>query len=111
MDHNPDLRASDADREQAFQTLRAEVASGRITLDEFSDRVAHAYRARTVGDLQALTRDLPTPAPQPTSPAPASAITLPVVVIAAIALLVVLGVAVLLWMTVMMQHMGPMMGR
>lgn len=54
-----DLRASDADRERAVAVLRREVGTGRLTLDEFSERAAAAYAARTVGGLADLTRDLP----------------------------------------------------
>lgn len=53
------LRASDADRERAVAVLRREVGTGRLTVDEFSERAAAAYAARTVGGLADLTRDLP----------------------------------------------------
>jgi hypothetical protein len=39
--------------------LREAVAEGRLTLEEFSDRVGAAQAARTGQDLAALTRDLP----------------------------------------------------
>jgi len=39
--------------------LQQEVGTGRLTLGEFSDRSAAAYAARTVGDLDELTADLP----------------------------------------------------
>lgn len=61
------IRASDADRERIVTMLQEQVGTGRLTLDEFSERAAVAYRARTLGDLDALTRDLPTPPPRPTS--------------------------------------------
>jgi hypothetical protein len=53
------LRASDADREQTVTALRRHVADGRITVEEFSDRAAIAYAARTLGDLATITADLP----------------------------------------------------
>jgi hypothetical protein len=53
------IRASDAEREQAVAVLQREVGTGRLTLAEFSERSAAAYQARTVGDLAALTSDLP----------------------------------------------------
>jgi hypothetical protein len=53
------LRASDADREQAVAALRRHVADGRISIEEFSERSAAAYGARTFGDLDAVTADLP----------------------------------------------------
>jgi Domain of unknown function (DUF1707) len=51
--------ASDAEREATVERLRVAVADGRLTLDELSDRSEIAYRARTTGELSALTRDLP----------------------------------------------------
>ncbi len=55
----PELRASDADRERVVVQLRESSAQGRLTLEEFSDRVAKAYAARTGADLAVLVRDLP----------------------------------------------------
>jgi Domain of unknown function (DUF1707)/Cell wall-active antibiotics response 4TMS YvqF len=55
----PALLASDRQREQAIATLRDAVVEGRLTLDEYSDRVGIAVGARTTDDLAALTRDLP----------------------------------------------------
>lgn len=53
------MRASDADRERVVAQLQDQVGEGRLTLDEFSERTATAYRARTIGELADLTRDLP----------------------------------------------------
>ncbi|WP_159929746.1 MULTISPECIES: DUF1707 SHOCT-like domain-containing protein [Rhodococcus] len=61
----PFLRAADTDRNQIAITLEREVGTGRLTLDEYSDRIAAAYRARTLGELAALTSDLPPSAPAP----------------------------------------------
>jgi len=55
----PAVRASDAEREQAVSLLRQHVASGRLTLEEFSERIDAAYEARTVDELTALSADLP----------------------------------------------------
>ncbi|MBY6481071.1 DUF1707 domain-containing protein, partial [Rhodococcus sp. BP-266] len=55
------MRASDADRSRVVRALEREVGTGRLTLGEYSDRVAAAYGARTLGELAAVTRDLPTP--------------------------------------------------
>ncbi|HUA48125.1 MAG TPA: DUF1707 domain-containing protein [Solirubrobacteraceae bacterium] len=55
--------ASDAEREQSIVLLRDAVTSGRLTLEEFSDRVGHAQLARTDRELAALTVDLPAVAP------------------------------------------------
>lgn len=56
-------RASDADREQVVETLREAASEGRLDLDEFEERMTAAYAARTYGELDRLTRDLPGTAP------------------------------------------------
>jgi hypothetical protein len=63
------VRASDAEREEAARSLGAHLAAGRLTLDEFSERVDRAYRAQTVGELEALSADLPSDADRPPPPA------------------------------------------
>jgi Domain of unknown function (DUF1707)/Cell wall-active antibiotics response 4TMS YvqF len=55
----PALRASDADRERTVELLREHAAQGRLTLEEFTDRVSAAYLARTNDELEELARDLP----------------------------------------------------
>jgi class 3 adenylate cyclase len=55
-------RVADADRDRTVTVLREHVVDGRLTLDEFSERVGAALRATTRGDLIAVTADLPTPA-------------------------------------------------
>ena len=57
------LRASDDDREQVVDLLREHCAEGRLTPAELGERIDAAYGARTVGELEALTRDLPTRGP------------------------------------------------
>jgi hypothetical protein len=52
-------RVADADRDRAVTQLREHVVEGRLTLDEFSERVGSALQARTRGDLVALMADLP----------------------------------------------------
>ncbi|MFJ1593028.1 DUF1707 domain-containing protein [Kitasatospora albolonga] len=63
------LRASDADRDRIADILREAMAEGRLTADEHAERVDLVYRAKTVGELQPLVRDLPaspgTSAPRP----------------------------------------------
>jgi hypothetical protein len=53
------LRVSDADREQAVVALREHLLAGRLTLEEFSERVEAALRARFGGDLAQVQDDLP----------------------------------------------------
>src|SRR5579859_7060198 len=60
----PAMLASDAERQQAIVILRQAVVEGRLTLDEYSDRVGIAVGARTDQDLAALTRDLPERLPE-----------------------------------------------
>ncbi|MFH9679656.1 DUF1707 SHOCT-like domain-containing protein [Streptomyces globisporus] len=54
-----DIRASDADRDRIADILREAMAEGRLTADEHAERVDLVYRAKTVGELQPLVRDLP----------------------------------------------------
>lgn len=56
---SPSIRASDADRERVVEILRQHTAEGRITADEFDERMTAAYNARTMGALAELTTDLP----------------------------------------------------
>jgi class 3 adenylate cyclase len=59
------VRAADADRDRTVTLLRQHVVDGRLTLDEFSERVGLALRAQTQGDLLAAMTDLPAlPEPQ-----------------------------------------------
>ena len=54
------MRASDADREAVSDQLRDAHAEGRLTLDEFNERLDQSLAAKTLGELSAVTRDLPT---------------------------------------------------
>lgn len=56
---DPVLRASDDDRRRVIATLQRHTTAGRLTLDEFSERVRGVYAATTFADLTMLTRDLP----------------------------------------------------
>ncbi len=74
---DPNLRASDSDREAVAQQLRDHYAAGRITLDEFDERTTTTYAAKTFGDLDDLLVDLPATEVVPVAatrvPAPANA--------------------------------------
>jgi hypothetical protein len=59
MPGEPRLRASDADRERTVELLREHHAVGRLTADEFHERLDRAYAAKTRGDLDELLADLP----------------------------------------------------
>jgi hypothetical protein len=65
---DPDMRASDADRERLVEQLREHHAAGRLTLDEFEERMRQAYDSKTYGELRVLTRDLPVDLAQLTGP-------------------------------------------
>ena len=54
-----DMRAADADRDRVAELLREHCASGRLTAEELEERLDVAYRARRLGELEALTADLP----------------------------------------------------
>ncbi len=58
------VRASDADRDQVVEALATASAEGRLSPDEYSQRVDAALAARTHGDLAILTSDLPAERPQ-----------------------------------------------
>ena len=86
------LRASHADRERAIDVLKAAFAEGRLSQDEYTDRVGQAHASRTYADLGALVADLPVgpfgtlapapspaagPLPPPPVPAPPARLRLP----------------------------------
>ena len=53
------IRAADADRDRVVEVLNAAYGEGRLSKDEYDDRVGAALAARTYGDLDQLTADLP----------------------------------------------------
>ena len=73
------MRASDNDRQQVVDRLRAAFEDGRLRMEEFTERVGLAYQAVTYGDLVKLHSDLPAasskadPRPAPASAAPPAA--------------------------------------
>ena len=66
----PSQRVADADRDRTVTLLREHVVDGRLTLDEFSERVERALQATTRGELDAVMADLPAAAPGLPEPAP-----------------------------------------
>ncbi|MDI5970016.1 DUF1707 domain-containing protein [Streptomyces sp. SL13] len=54
-----DIRASDADRDRVAEILGEALAEGRLDPEEHSERIDAVYRAKTVGALEPLVRDLP----------------------------------------------------
>lgn len=53
------IRASDQDRDVVVSALREAFTAGRLTLEEFDERMTAAYASRTWGELRKLTEDLP----------------------------------------------------
>jgi Domain of unknown function (DUF1707) len=69
MATGPDLRIGDADREAVAASLRDNYAQGRLTLDEFNQRLDAVFKATTQRQLNQLTWDLPHAA-RPSAPLP-----------------------------------------
>jgi hypothetical protein len=53
------LRVGDAERDEVTTALHEHFAQGRLTREELDERLTATLSARTVGDLRAVTRDLP----------------------------------------------------
>src|SRR6266536_2690736 len=53
------VRASDSEREQLAQVLRAAMTEGRLTLEEGEERLGKAYAATYRDELGPLSADLP----------------------------------------------------
>lgn len=74
--HQPHLRAADTDRADVAAVLGEHMAAGRLTLDEYDQRLTRAYAARTFGELAELTADLPaTRSRRPAEPVQAAPVT------------------------------------
>jgi hypothetical protein len=56
---NPEMRASDADRDRVAAALREHCAQGRIDVEELNERLEGVYSSKTLGDLEKVTADLP----------------------------------------------------
>jgi hypothetical protein len=56
---DPRIRASDADRDRVATLLREHHAAGRLTAEEFHERMEQALDAKTLGELDGLLADLP----------------------------------------------------
>jgi hypothetical protein len=66
----PHLRAADADRAAVAEVLGAHMSAGRLTVAEFDERLSRAYEAKTYGELDQLTADLPPLAASTSAPVP-----------------------------------------
>ncbi|MEJ7770850.1 MAG: DUF1707 domain-containing protein [Geodermatophilaceae bacterium] len=61
----PEVRIGNREREQAVIHLGTAFSEGRLDLEEYDERIASAYGAKTASDLLGLTADLPVPHEQP----------------------------------------------
>ncbi|MFC1417194.1 DUF1707 and DUF4190 domain-containing protein [Streptacidiphilus cavernicola] len=59
------MRASHADRERTVDVLKSAFAEGRLSSEEYNERVDRIYRAQTYGELAGIVHDLPS-GPMPT---------------------------------------------
>jgi hypothetical protein len=59
MSSYPGIRASDEDRSQTATALGEHYAAGRLTLEEFRERLDKVYVAATLDELELLMTDLP----------------------------------------------------
>jgi Domain of unknown function (DUF1707) len=59
MATGPDLRIGDAERESVAASLREHYAQGRLTLEEFNQRLDATFKATTQRQLNAISHDLP----------------------------------------------------
>ena len=63
MAAGPGVRIGDTEREAAAASLREHYARGRLTLDEFQQRLDAVFAATTAADLAKITADLPYASP------------------------------------------------
>jgi hypothetical protein len=69
----PRMRAGDKDRQHVVEQLGKHFGEGRLTIQEFDERVVQAHGSVYLDELPALTADLPRdpePRRRPTRPAP-----------------------------------------
>ncbi|HEY2523168.1 MAG TPA: DUF1707 domain-containing protein [Streptosporangiaceae bacterium] len=59
MATGPNIRVGDAERESVAAQLREHYGDGRLTLDELNERLDRTFAARTYGELNTVTTDLP----------------------------------------------------
>src|ERR1700712_5360039 len=68
----PAMRAADSDRQAVATALGRHLSDGRLTVEEYDERLTRTYAARTYGELGVLLADLPAGTPaRPAAPASA----------------------------------------
>lgn len=65
MSNLDNLRVSEADREEASARLAEHYSTGRLSGDDYYERLDAVWSARVRADLEMLFTDLPKSAPQP----------------------------------------------
>jgi hypothetical protein len=55
----PEMRASHAERDHVLDVLRVAASDGRLSTEDLETRVERALQSQTLGELAALTADLP----------------------------------------------------
>lgn len=63
MTDSDELRIGTVERESAVKILSDHMAEGRLSLEEYEERMSAALEAKTRGDLRVLFTDLPAPYP------------------------------------------------
>jgi hypothetical protein len=71
------MLAGDADRERAVNVLKDAFTEGRLNQGEYEERVGRVYQARTYGELDVLTGDIPRPSPSYPPQVPATFYSVP----------------------------------
>jgi len=72
-----ELRIGDTEREAAVAALSEHFAAGRLSKEEYDERTAAAFTARTSGTLAHLFVDLPAPHASPTAVSTTAPVTSP----------------------------------
>ena len=85
----PRMRAGDKDRQRVVEQLGKHLGEGRLTVDEFDERVVRAHASVYLDDLPPLTADLPRdpeprrrPTGSPTAKPPTAFVVLVVILLA-----------------------------
>jgi hypothetical protein len=93
----PRMRAGDADRAKIVERLGRHLGEGRLTVDEFDERVTLAHAAVHLDELPPLVADLPpdpppSPARRPTGPPAAALLVLAAVLLSFSVVMAVHGI-------------------
>ena len=95
-----DVRVSDAERDEVVEQLSQHTGEGRLTLEEFEQRVDAALHAKTRGDLDETLLGLPRPPARVRRQTDLGVRLWPVAVVVLLALAILTVSPVLLWIAV-----------